>query len=93
MQYYLVMTIRLMMKDIVLSVCILMIWWIHTGNDTIDGNSTRDKYRIRIYNDSVSTIKLEVKYDEFMPGFITQLLELGNMRQTSYSKYCLAREK
>lgn len=35
---------------------------------------------------------LEIKYDEFLPGFIAQLLELGNMQQTSYSKYKLCRE-
>ena len=35
---------------------------------------------------------LEVKYDEFLPGFIAQLLELGNMQQTSYSKYRICRE-
>lgn len=36
---------------------------------------------------------LEVKYDEFLPGFIAQLLELGSMQQTSYSKYRICREK
>ena len=35
---------------------------------------------------------LEVKYDEFISGFLLQLLELGNMQQTSYSKYQLCRE-
>lgn len=35
---------------------------------------------------------LEVKYDEFIPDFLLQLLELGNMQQTSYSKYQLCRE-
>lgn len=35
---------------------------------------------------------LEVKYDELIPGFLLQLLELGNMQQTSYSKYQLCRE-
>lgn len=35
---------------------------------------------------------LEVKYDEFLPGFIAQLLELGNMQQISYSKYRICRE-
>lgn len=35
---------------------------------------------------------LEVKYDEFIPDFLVQLLELGNMRQTAYSKYQLCRE-
>lgn len=35
---------------------------------------------------------LEVKYDEFIPDFLVQLLELGNMQQTAYSKYQLCRE-
>ena len=33
--------------------------------DTLDGNPFRDKYRIRIYNDSFSTIKLEVKRKKY----------------------------
>lgn len=35
---------------------------------------------------------LEVKYDEFIPGFLLQLLELGNMQQSAYSKYQMCRE-
>lgn len=35
---------------------------------------------------------LEVKYDEFLPDFISGLLETGNMQQVSYSKYRLCRE-
>lgn len=35
---------------------------------------------------------VEIKYDEFLPGFIARLLETGNMNQTSYSKYRLCRE-
>ena len=35
---------------------------------------------------------LEVKYDEFMPDFLRQLLELGNMQQAVFSKYQLCRE-
>lgn len=35
---------------------------------------------------------LEVKYDEFIPDFLQQLLELGNMQQSSYSKYQMCRE-
>ena len=35
---------------------------------------------------------LEVKYHEFIPDFLLQLLELGNMQQTAYSKYQLCRE-
>ena len=36
---------------------------------------------------------LEVKYDEFIPGFLLQLLEVGNMQQSAYSKYQLCRER
>ena len=36
---------------------------------------------------------LEVKYDEFLPGFIARILESGNMIQSSYSKYRLCRER
>ena len=36
---------------------------------------------------------LEIKYDEFLPGFIAQLLETGNMIQYAYSKYRLGRER
>ena len=35
---------------------------------------------------------LEVKYDEFLPGFIARILESGNMNQTTFSKYRLCRE-
>ena len=35
---------------------------------------------------------LEVKYDEFIPDFLLQLLETGRMRQSAYSKYQLCRE-
>ena len=34
---------------------------------------------------------LEVKYDEFIPGFLLQLLEIGNLQQTAFSKYQLCR--
>lgn len=35
---------------------------------------------------------LEVKYDEFLPGFIYQNLQLDNLRQTAFSKYYLCRK-
>lgn len=35
---------------------------------------------------------LEVKYDEFLPGFVAGILETGNMNQTTFSKYRLCRE-
>lgn len=34
---------------------------------------------------------LEVKYDEFLPDYIAQLLELGSLSRTSYSKYYYSR--
>ena len=36
---------------------------------------------------------LEVKYDEFIPDFLLQLLETGNMQPSAYSKYQLCRER
>ena len=36
---------------------------------------------------------LEVKYDEFIPEFLVQLLETGSMWQMAYSKYQLCRER
>ena len=36
---------------------------------------------------------IEMKYDEFIPDFILQLLEIENMQQIAYSKYQLCREK
>lgn len=36
---------------------------------------------------------LEIKYDDFLPGFIGRILESGNMNQVSFSKYKLCREK
>ena len=35
---------------------------------------------------------LEVKYDEFLPAPIAQVLELGNLQQTTFSKYYLGRK-
>lgn len=35
---------------------------------------------------------LEVKYDEFLPGFIAQLMEMGNMNQSTFSKYRMCSE-
>ncbi len=34
---------------------------------------------------------LEVKYDEFIPGFIADLLQLGNRKASACSKYALCR--
>lgn len=34
---------------------------------------------------------LEVKYDELLPDYIAQVLEIGNLQRTSFSKYYYAR--
>lgn len=34
---------------------------------------------------------LEVKYDELLPDFIAECLEIGTLRQTAFSKYYLGR--
>lgn len=34
---------------------------------------------------------LEVKYDELLPDHIARQLEIGNLRQTAFSKYYLGR--
>ncbi|WRS28727.1 polyphosphate polymerase domain-containing protein [Oscillospiraceae bacterium MB08-C2-2] len=36
-------------------------------------------------------VLLEVKYDEFIPGFIADLLQLGNRKASACSKYALCR--
>lgn len=36
-------------------------------------------------------VLVEVKYDEFLPSFIKERLEIGKLRQTTFSKYYLCR--
>lgn len=35
---------------------------------------------------------LEIKYDEFLPQYLAELLEIGTLQQTSFSKYYYVRE-
>ena len=49
-----------------------------------------DTCSFRMINDMDRVV--EVKYDEYIPGFIEGVLENGNMIQTSCSKYRLCRE-
>ena len=35
---------------------------------------------------------LEVKYDELLPDFLYQLMSLGSLQQTAFSKYYLCRK-
>lgn len=36
---------------------------------------------------------MEVKYDEFLPDYIADILELGKLRQVTFSKYFIGRQK
>jgi hypothetical protein len=47
-----------------------------------------------LYYDSIDDLNyiLEVKYDEFMPDFISYLCSTNNMMQISYSKYFVCRD-
>lgn len=36
---------------------------------------------------------LEVKFDEFLPEFIRQAMQIDGLRQTAYSKYCICRKQ
>lgn len=51
----------------------------------------KKRYSTRLVEEPDSV--LEVKYDEFLPGFIAGILETGNMQQSAYSKYRLCREE
>ena len=47
-----------------------------------------------LYHDEIKDLDyiLEVKYDEFIPDFIAQSINISNMLQISYSKYLMCRE-
>ena len=47
-----------------------------------------------LYHDEVRDLNyiLEVKYDEFIPDFIAQSINISNMLQIAYSKYLMCRE-
>ena len=42
-------------------------------------------------NNEKLMIAKEVKFDEFLPSYIRENLEIGHLRQTSFSKYYLCR--
>ena len=67
---------------------------------TLDRNIMASRRREEFLEDRVSGMVpvlptgihvLEVKYDEFLPDVIAQLLETGKLRQTAFSKYYLGR--
>ncbi len=73
-----------------------------TGNVrvTFDRNISAGRYICDFLEENVPSMVpvlpagmhvLEVKYDEILPDFIAEALELGSLRQTAFSKYYLGR--
>lgn len=44
-----------------------------------------------IHTDTQGVIILEVKYDDFIPEIITDIIQLGSRRHSAYSKYAVCR--
>lgn len=72
-----------------------------TGNVrvTFDKNIRTSKYIDRFFDDNIYSVPildnneeiLEVKYDEILPSWIAQSLELNKLSRTSFSKYAVSR--
>ena len=66
---------------------------------TFDKNIGASEYVDRFFEEDVYTRPvlepgahiLEVKYDEFLPEYIQQILETGTLQRTAFSKYTMAR--
>lgn len=67
---------------------------------TFDRNISGSRYTGDFYDDQIDTVPvmpvgfhiLEVKYDELLPHYILQAIDMGNLRRQSYSKYCAVRK-
>lgn len=67
---------------------------------TIDRNISASRYVRYFFEENPRLVPvlephmhlLEVKYDEFLPDYVKQALEIGNLQQTSFSKYYLGRQ-
>ena len=67
---------------------------------TLDQNIRSSNDFDGFFNDNLPTRQilpkgqhlLEVKYDELLPDFIKEALELGNLQQSTFSKYYLCRK-
>ena len=72
-----------------------------TGNVriTFDQNIRCSNRIEKIFEESIYPVSimtagkhiLEVKYDELLPGYIADVINRGNLRQTAFSKYYLSR--
>lgn len=66
---------------------------------TLDRNLKTSIYNINPSDNNFSLVNvleknnsiLEIKYDEYLPEFLKELLQIGNKRQISVSKYILCR--
>lgn len=66
---------------------------------TFDTNIRTSKHIDRFFEDNIYAYPileigkhiLEVKYDELVPDYIMEAIELNNLRQTAFSKYYLSR--
>lgn len=65
---------------------------------TFDSNVRTGIYNIDIFNNNMATVPaiqdyiiLEVKYDQYLPETIANIIQLGNRRNLSVSKYTLCR--
>ncbi len=64
-------------------------------SNILSSSKTEDFLEKRIYGRAVlplGTELLEVKYDAFLPDHLQQILQLGHMRATAFSKYYLCRK-
>ncbi len=61
------------------------------GSSTDFDNFFNEDMPVRMIMPQVSEL-VEVKYDEFLPDYIYHAVQLSNMKQESFSKYCLCRK-
>ena len=61
-----------------------------SGSDRIEDFLDKTIYRTPVLPEGQHI--LEIKYDEFLPQYLAELLEIGTLQQTSFSKYYYVRE-
>lgn len=59
--------------------------------EKLDGVSRREKFRLRCYNGDDSYLVLEVKWDEYLPAVIRDLVQVPSARTGAFSKYAFCR--
>ena len=61
-----------------------------SGSDRIEDFLDKTIYKTPVLPEGQHI--LEIKYDEFLPQYLAELLEIGTLQQTSFSKYYYVRE-